>query len=282
MIPDFLAIGHITLDLFDQASRMGGTASYAAVTAQRLGLVTAVVTAAGPELNLKEELPAIEIAAVPSRKTTCFRNMYPPQGRIQQIVALAEPISVSAVPKEWRHAKLVLLGPVVHEIDESFLDFFPDSFLALSPQGWLRAWDNSGRVVPRVGLPKSRAISKAGVVMVSEEDLSGEAAAFLPLLQELPLAIITRGPKGATLFQKGQILDLPPRPTQALDPTGAGDVFAAAFMVKYAQTQDPVQSTQFGQVAASFSTEAPGLAGIPDREKVENWIKAHASDLGLG
>ncbi|MBI2846213.1 MAG: hypothetical protein HYX86_06690, partial [Chloroflexi bacterium] len=188
----------------------------------------------------------------------------------------------SAVPEEWRGTKLVLLGPVAHEINESFLDLFPNSFLALSPQGWLRSWDNHGRVHPRFEPGLEKAFSRASTVIVSEEDLQGKAAALLPILKKLPMSIVTRGQKGATLYLKGQILDLPPRPAQTVDPTGAGDVFAAAFMVKYARTQDPVLSTQFAQVAASFSTEAPGLAGIPDREKVEDWVEAHALDLGLG
>ncbi|MBI2845970.1 MAG: hypothetical protein HYX86_05430, partial [Chloroflexi bacterium] len=80
ILPDFLVIGHITLDLLDQGSRPGGTAAYAAVTAQRLGLNTALVTAAGPELDLKEVLPSIEVSIVISPKTTCYRNLYPPQG----------------------------------------------------------------------------------------------------------------------------------------------------------------------------------------------------------
>ena len=36
--PDFIAIGHVTLDRFGDTVRPGGAALYAAVTADRLGL----------------------------------------------------------------------------------------------------------------------------------------------------------------------------------------------------------------------------------------------------
>lgn len=280
--PDFLAIGHVTRDLIDNGHRLGGTVTYASLTAIKLGLRVAIVTAAAPEINLQDALPGIELAVVPSPQTTTFRNLDTIPGRIQYLLALAGRIAASAIPQEWRRAPLVLLAPVVHELDESLLDLFPTSFIGLTPQGWLRSWDDAGRVFPRNWPQAEVAIPKAGAVMVSEEDLYGEAAALLPILEKARLAIITRGAKGTSLYLRGQRWDLPPRPAQSLDPTGAGDVLAAAFMVKYAETQDPVLSTQFGQVAASFSIEAPGLAGIPDRAQVEGWLKDHASDLGLG
>ena len=64
MPPEFLVIGHIVQDISPQTSRneaaawrLGGTASYAALLAARLGLRTAVLTAAAPDLPLGEALP---------------------------------------------------------------------------------------------------------------------------------------------------------------------------------------------------------------------------------
>jgi len=43
--PDFLAIGHVTLDRFGDETRLGGGALYSAITAHRLGVcVVAVFT----------------------------------------------------------------------------------------------------------------------------------------------------------------------------------------------------------------------------------------------
>lgn len=282
MIPDFLIIGHITVDLLESSQRIGGAAAYASLTAKGQGLRAGLLTSAGPELNLQEALPGIALEVLPSPRSTTFRNLYSDQGRIQYITQIAEPIPPLAVPQDWRKAPLVLLGPVVHELDEGFFDLFPEAFLGLSPQGWLRRWDKSGRVYPRKWEHASEIVPHAGATVVSEEDLVGEAADLLPVLEKAPLAIITRGEKGATLFQEGKKWDLSPRETQVVDPTGAGDVFAAAFMVKYYETDHPIVSAQYAQVAASLSIEAAGTSGIPDRLKIEEWLVTHASYLSPG
>jgi sugar/nucleoside kinase (ribokinase family) len=62
---------------------------------------------------------------------------------------------------------------------------------------------------------------------------------------------------------------VPGFPAVEVDPTGAGDVFAAAFLVRLQETEDPVQAARFANAVASFCVEGPGVAGIPTREQVE-------------
>jgi len=57
-----------------------------------------------------------------------------------------------------------------------------------------------------------------------------------------------------------------------VDPTGAGDVFAAAFMIRLIETDDPCQAAQFANTVASFSIEGPGVSGIPMRHQVEAYV----------
>ena len=69
MRPDFLAIGHITRDLLPDGSwRLGGTVTYAALTAVRLGLRAAIVTSAPPDVlaALDTVLPDIPLSAIPT------------------------------------------------------------------------------------------------------------------------------------------------------------------------------------------------------------------------
>ena len=64
--PEFLAIGHVARDLLPNGGwRLGGTVTFAAFTAQRLGLRAAIVTSASPEVldALKAALPGVAIAA---------------------------------------------------------------------------------------------------------------------------------------------------------------------------------------------------------------------------
>ena len=54
-----------------------------------------------------------------------------------------------------------------------------------------------------------------------------------------------------------------------MDPTGAGDVFAAAYLVRYRETSDALESARFASCAASFCVEAQGTEGIPTRAQME-------------
>ena len=47
-----------------------------------------------------------------------------------------------------------------------------------------------------------------------------------------------------------------------------GDVFAAAFLIRYNETHDAVEAARL-PIAASFVVEGPGPSTIPTRERVE-------------
>ncbi|MGH2517105.1 MAG: PfkB family carbohydrate kinase, partial [Ktedonobacterales bacterium] len=77
--PDFLAIGHATRDLLPGGAwRLGGSVTFAAVTAQRLGMRPAIVTSAPPDVlaALRDALPGVPLATVPSSSATTFENIY--------------------------------------------------------------------------------------------------------------------------------------------------------------------------------------------------------------
>src|SRR5258707_10115298 len=92
-VPEFLTIGHVTRDLHPDGSfTLGGTVTFAALTAYRLGLVSAIVTRAGAQLlaDLPTYLPEIGITARLSAATTTFANTYHHRFRTQYIRARAD------------------------------------------------------------------------------------------------------------------------------------------------------------------------------------------------
>jgi sugar/nucleoside kinase (ribokinase family) len=54
-----------------------------------------------------------------------------------------------------------------------------------------------------------------------------------------------------------------------VDPTGAGDVFAAAFFYRLHATRDPWEAARFATQLSAYSVTRPGLEGIPTQEEVE-------------
>jgi sugar/nucleoside kinase (ribokinase family) len=92
---------------------------------------------------------------------------------------------------------------------------------------------------------------------------------------QIPVLVVTEGEKGCTIFNRGVPFAVPPRPAQPVDPTGAGDVFAAAFFVHLSENDNLGQAAYFANVTASMAIERPGPEGAPDRAEVEAYLAAH-------
>lgn len=271
-IPEFLVIGHVTKDLVPGGWIIGGTASYASITARNLGKRTAIVTCAGDDLALEEFLKGIEAFKVDSLATTTFQNLYSSGVRTQFIKEVAGKIMPLNIPAPWLEAPIVLIGPVAMEVDEGVVNLFPNSLVGVTPQGWMRCWDEKGLVRYRVWEEAPRILPKVEALILSEEDIQYDLKAVEEYADLVEILVLTQAERGATLYWKGKREHFPARPAKMVDPTGAGDVFAAAFLIRLYETGDPRRAVRFANAVASFSVEAPGVSGIPDRETVEEWM----------
>jgi sugar/nucleoside kinase (ribokinase family) len=90
-------------------------------------------------------------------------------------------------------------------------------------------------------------------------------AAAVDWFQRVPLGLLTAGAAGALLYVNGERYEVPARPAIEVDPTGAGDVFAATFLIHYHFDGDPWEAAAAGACAAALSVEAEGWAAVPDR-----------------
>ncbi|HEX5439961.1 MAG TPA: PfkB family carbohydrate kinase [Ktedonobacterales bacterium] len=271
--PDFLAIGHITRDSMPGGDwRLGGTVTYAALTAARLGLRAAIVTSAPADLvaALDVALPDIPLSVLPSAKATTFENIYTAQSRQQFLRGRAEPLTLSAVPDAWREAPIALLGPVAQEIAASIVGGFPNSLVAATPQGWLRQWDAEGAVTPSPLASAEMLLPDLRALILSREDI-GESAdtVFSEWARIVPLIAVTCSRDGAYVWEHGVRSGLfAGYPAHEVDPTGAGDVFAAAFLCELHATGEAARAVDFANRVAACSVEAAGGEGIPTREMV--------------
>ncbi len=272
LAPEFLAIGHVTKDLVPGGWTIGGTVSYASITARNLGKRVAAVTCAGDDLPLEEFLRGIEIFNIDSSATTTFQNIYSEGKRVQFIKEVAGKIAPSCIPSSWLDAPIVLIGPVAMEVDEEVISLFPNSLVGVTPQGWMRQWDESGLVRYRLWEEAPRILPKIKALILSEEDVRGDLEIVEKYAKQVDILVLTQAERGATLYWKGVKESFPARPANLVDPTGAGDVFAAAFLIRLHETGDPRKAARFANAVASFSVEAPGVNGIPDRKTVEEWM----------
>ena len=269
--PDFLAIGHVSRDVTPDDHTLGGAVVFGAVTAARMGLRPAIVTSAASDFDPGAALAGIPVHVVPADATTSFENIDFDGGRTQYLHAVAGRIGPSDVPDGWAAAPMVFLAPLARELDDG-APRFPGATVVASLQGWLRQWDDSGLVSPR-RWDGAELLPHVDAAVVSEHDFGGGAvaerwAALTPAL------VITRGESGATLYHRGSVREVQPFAAREVDPVGAGDVFAAAYLIAYHESRDPVHAATYASCAASLAVEAPGVEGIPTRAQVASRLAA--------
>ena len=283
--PEILLIGHVACDLVSPDPNsdylLGGTVSFAAVTAMRLGHHPTVITRAAATTDLSA-LPAnVDLHVLPSPVSTTFANLYTEHGRIQYSYSQALPITATDIPTHLRHPRAVLLGPLVNEIEPDVASIFhADTLVAAVPQGWMRQWDESGRVHAKPWESANAILPHLSVLVLSLEDIDYDLSRLEPWFAHINLIVMTEYREGSTIYQRqadGSIVQskILPRPANEIDPTGAGDVFATAFVIRLQETGDPLQSARFANITASFSVEHPGVSGIPSRTQVLDYMTAH-------
>jgi sugar/nucleoside kinase (ribokinase family) len=273
--PDLVVVGHAVRDLVPDGWRLGGTVTFAAVQAHRLGVSVGVVTRAAADFDVQAELPFARVVRGASDDTTCFENVYAGGHRQQHIRARAARIETSDVPEAWRAAPIVLLGPVFGEIEPGFASLFSEaSLVGVSVQGWLRAADAEGRVLhtPWSGEPFW---SGCDVLFASDEDLADGADDLARWTADVPIVVMTESSRGAHVCLRGAWRRMDAFPETEVDATGAGDTFATAFLIRLHETGDVDDAARFGAAAASLSVSGVGASAIPSRAEVEDRLRRY-------
>jgi sugar/nucleoside kinase (ribokinase family) len=174
---------------------------------------------------------------------------------------------------------VVLLGPVAGEIDDALAAAFTGSLIGAGAQGWLRRIrpDTQVRPVPPARWDAAPVLRHTAALFLSDEDvLPGEAPAALKRWGAMvDILAFTRGYNGADVGLRGRWRHIEAFPAHPVDLTGAGDVFAAGFLIRFHETGDPWEAARFASCAASIAVEGIGIEGIPDRRQVEERLRAH-------
>jgi sugar/nucleoside kinase (ribokinase family) len=256
---DYLVVGHVSRDVKGDGYVAGGTVVYSALAAQAMGCRTAVLTSTSPDYDLTDLFPGISIRNIPAQQSTTYKNTYHQGRRQQQILGVAAKITAENVPYEWRRASIVHLGPIANEIESDLIDLFTNSLVGLTPQGWYREWDERGRISSHEWSGATKVMPLAAAVIISMEDLPDKAT-FDRVLQLSPLVVLTQQAGGCTIFFRGESRQIPAPVVTEVNPTGAGDIFATAFLVRLHQTKgNPWEAGDFANRVAACSVANDSL-----------------------
>jgi len=269
---DYLCIGHSCHDKVDDGYILGGTVSYAATVAAKMGSKVGLITSVGPDFlfhnHFKER--GIEVCNKESGSTTEFENIYKAENRIQYMHSRASTIYGADIPAFTHMPDIVHIGTIADEVDFDVCTLFNGSLIGASIQGSMRQWDEMGKVSPnKMDWEK---LKNTDVVFISDDDILGMEEELPFIISHSQILVLTMGSQGVKVYSEGQEYFYPSYPSQVKDPTGAGDTFATAFLLKYAETKDIEMASIFAHCAASIVIENMGLHSIPSKAEVEKRI----------
>jgi 1D-myo-inositol 3-kinase len=171
----------------------------------------------------------------------------------------------------------VMLAPVLAEVDPLLSMAFSDAAVSAQAQGWLRVVEPDGAVGALAWEP-DYLLARLQALFLSQRDVLGQEAAMLEWLQRVPVGVVTAGRHGALLYVNGERYEVRPRLAREVDATGAGDVFAATFLVRYEEDGNPWTAAEAATCAAALSIEGEGWSAVPDAAALEHALADYRRD----
>jgi sugar/nucleoside kinase (ribokinase family) len=280
--PDYLAIGHITIDRRPDGTVVpGGTALYSALLAARFGLRAAVLTR-GRFDQIEDEAcrklltkfaNEVELIVQEADEPTVFTNRTVAGRREQTIHSWAGEIDLNGLPPMWRSAKIIHLAPVAQEIDVRTAGRLSPGYFGITPQGLMRDWRSEhGGKVSIVPLRLAyEFLGRIDAMVLSSEEHS-LARDEIEVVGSRGLVVVTRGAAGLQLTDRGHQTQLPAFHVSARDDTGSGDVFSAGLFIERSRGTGVNRAATVGMAAASVMIQTGGPDAVPTRDEVDTFL----------
>lgn len=269
---ELTVVGHIAVDRIitpsDSRTQLGGPPTYVSLIARRLGPNVKAATKVGEDLpntflrQIRELGIDLRGQVVEGAATTRFVLDYRGAERRLSVESVCEEIE----PGDLREpVGAVLVAPIVGEVPPAaVLTLTGAELVALDPQGFVRKVREDGSVGPRRWFDEDL-LRRVTVYKSSEDELRlvtgiNDPWRGLGRILELgaEVAIATRGARGSLLLTREGRCVIPVYGSEAVDPTGAGDVFIGAFLTEYLRGEEPLWCASMAAAAASAVVETFG------------------------
>jgi sugar/nucleoside kinase (ribokinase family) len=176
------------------------------------------------------------------------------------------------IPQVWRSAPIVHLAPIADEVDPSLAEKLSGSLLGVTPQGWMRSWNEKGQVFAKPWGNSEQVLRHAGAVVLSVEDVNRDLELIEDMAHHTRILCLTEAEAGSVLHWNGDRRRFRPLEMKEVDATGAGDIYAAAFFVRLYHTRDPWEAARFATQLAARSVVRVGLKSIPTLREIEECL----------
>ncbi len=197
-----------------------------------------------------------------------FENVY--QGMVRTQLMHGDSLALDGLLDEYAgESDVVILAPVFREV--TGWPRHQARVRAVSLQGVLRDRDPGDRIRPRSdALPAGLRFAVPGAIaLFSDEDCADPTGLAKALAGAGMTVALTHGDNGASLFTGASRKDYAALAAgPVVDPTGAGDCFGTAFVIRYAETGDLEEAMTWGLAAGSIAVEREGLRAAATRDEL--------------
>ncbi len=282
-VPDagpVLIVGPVTRDHFADRIVPGGAVTYAGLAATALGIRAHVLVSGGEDADLSALAPH-EVHRPPGAQTLTYEHHF--IGRERQLRLLQHPgriLTPADIPSHWPPPRTLLLGPLLpDDIDVArFIEESPAEEIAFLGQGLQRQICDDGSV----SLLDSPAPSlttvlnpRVSLFVSADEVAPWPSGALERVIAHARRVVVTRGRDGADVYASTGDTHYPAPAADRVDPTGAGDVFATAFILTVRAGEHLA-----GRIASAFaaaSVERRGPAPLPPWQEIRATLDASTS-----
>jgi sugar/nucleoside kinase (ribokinase family) len=225
----------------------------------------------------------VEPVLYPSQQTGGFSLLYDHAGN-RELTVIGRADNIREVPERVSSADIIFLGPILQEINPSLVETLSrgNSILFCDLQGFLRDIKN-GTIIHIFPQFLKEILPLFDIIKPNEPEaytMTGKYASEHPqqVMETLysygpSICIVTLAEKGSLVYDGKELIKIPAFQTEANDPTGAGDTYAAGFMVKYLQSKNLYESGLFASCTASLWVESVGPCITITHEKVNERVE---------
>lgn len=283
-----VTVGHFVIDrivsskITDVEETLGGPPTFVSLAAKKLGVKVGVISKVGKDFH--KYVPWLEenrvdmshLQIVEDAYTTKFTLTYKSGKRELRLEHKAPQIVLEDLPSSL-YAKVIHVSPVIEELPLSIIPELRNraTLLSIDPQGFVREVDQQGKVKSK-RLEDSSFLEHCDVFKASAQEIStimGHARLEISMkkIREygVKIILVTMGKKGILAYLDERFYHVPAcKPRILKDSTGAGDVFAGAFLAEYIQRKEPLWCCCVGSAAASFVIEGVGSKRLGEKNEV--------------
>jgi sugar/nucleoside kinase (ribokinase family) len=258
---------------------LSGCSTNACLAARKLEAKTTLVGCLGEDFAdpFKAALSGYDINShtYPSPETGGFSLIYYDTLGNRTLDVLGQASAVPDVPVDVvSAADFIIIGPILGEVSLELVEKIRAAVkgqVLLDPQGLLRRVNSDGRiehyrnsdvdaVIPQCDVVKANEVEAeiiTGIHPRISEDALRQATESLHGLG-CKIAIVTLAAEGSAVYDGKTYVRVPAYAANAIDPTGAGDTYAAGFVVGYLKYGAIKEACYYGSCVASVMVENVG------------------------